>query len=123
MDYQQLEHILTGELGTKADYEQTFGETPFGLLVRKIGKLEHDAAMELFSEFINDQSLTQTQIVFVRRIIDYIEQNGYLESVTELMKPPFDKPVSFVNLFDPARQQRIIKLVTEVKDNATRVVG
>lgn len=123
MDYQQLEHILTGELGTKKDYEQTFGETPFGLLVRKIGKLEHEAAMALFSEFINDQSLMQQQIVFVRRIIDYIEQNGYLESVTELMRPPFDKPVSFVNLFDPARQQRIIKLVTEVKDNATRVVG
>lgn len=123
MDYQQLEYILTGELGTKTDYEKTFGETPFGLLVRKIGKLEYEAAMKLFSEFINDQSLTQAQIVFVRRIIDYIVQNGYLESVTELMKPPFDKPESFVKLFDQTRQQRIIKLVTEVKDNATRVVG
>ena len=51
-----------------------------------------DQAMKLFSEFINDQSLTQAQIVFVRRIIDYIVQNGYFESVTELMKPPFDKP-------------------------------
>jgi len=122
-DYKQLEHILTDELGSKSDYEREFGNTPFGLLVRKIGKLEYDAAMQVFSEFINDQSLTQSQIVFVKKIIDYIVQNGYVENMAELMKPPFDKPVSFMKVFDKTKQQRIIELVTAIKENAVRVVG
>src|SRR5690606_31706637 len=63
-DYTSLEHIFTGELGTAEDYEREFKDTPFGLLVRKAAKLEHDAAMQAFSTFINDQSLTRTQIVF-----------------------------------------------------------
>lgn len=122
-DYESLEHILTGELGSRSDYEREFGDTPFGLLVRKIGKLEYEAAMNVFSEFINDQSLSQMQIVFVKKIVDYIVQNGYVENAVELMKPPFDKPVSFMRLFDKTKQQRIMELVSEVKENATRVVG
>jgi len=122
-DYGSLEQILTGKLGTKSDYERAFGDTPFGLLVRKIGKLEYDAAMKIFSEFIDDQSLKQTQIVFVKKIVDYIVQNGYVENMVELTKPPFDKPVSFMKLFDKSRQQRILEIVSEVKENAIRVVG
>lgn len=122
-DYESLEHILTGELGSKSDYEREFGDTPFGLLVRKIGKLEYEAAMNVFSEFINDQSLSQMQIVFVKKIVDYIVQNGYVENVIELLKPPFDKPDSLVKLFDKTKQQRIMELVSEVKENAIRVVG
>lgn len=121
-DYKKLEHIFTGELGNKSDYEREFGSTPFGLLVRKIGKLEYDAAMNVFSEFINDQSLSQTQIVFVKKVVDYIAQNGYVDTMAELMKPPFDKPVSFIKAFDKTRQQQIMKLVAEIKENAVRVV-
>ena len=122
-DYKTLEQILIGELGTRSDYEREFGNTPFGLLVRRIAKLEHDAAMQVFSDFINEQSLAQNQIVYVHKIIEYIEQNGYIENLTELMKPPFDKPVTFVKLFDKSKQQRIIELVARVKENAVRVIG
>lgn len=122
-DYQTLEHILTGELGSKSDYEKAFGDTPFGLMIRKVAKVEQEAALEIFSEFINDQSLTQKQIVFVRKIVDYIVQNGYVENMSELMKPPFDKPDSFVRLFDRAKQQRIMELVSKIKNNATQTVG
>ena len=117
-----MEHIFTGELGSKSDYEREFGNTPFGLLLRKLGKLEYDAAIRVFSEFINDQALSQTQIVFIKKIVDYIVQNGYVEDMAELMKPPFDKPVIFMEVFDKAKQQRIMELVSEVKENAVRVV-
>lgn len=123
IDYKSLENLLTGELGTQNDYKQAFGDTPFGLMVRKIGKLEYNAAMKIFSEFINDQSLDQTQIVFVKKIVDYIVQNGYVENISELMKPPFDKPQSFVKLFDKTKQQRIVELVSKIKDNAVKVIG
>ena len=106
-DYQELERVLTSELGSKEDYEREFGDTPFGLLIRQIAKLDHDAAMQAFSAFINDQSLNQKQIAFVKKIINHIELNGYMDNVAELTKPPFDKPVSFVKLFDAKDPNRI----------------
>lgn len=120
-EFTVLENILKKELGTPADYQKAFGDTPLGLLVRKVAKLDHAAAMAAFSVFIDDQSLNQQQIVFVNKVIDYVEQNGYIENITELMKPPFDKPLSFGKLFDATRQQQLVAIVNEVKENAVRV--
>ena len=122
-DYRELERVLTSELGSKEDYAREFGNTHFGLLVRKIAKLDHDAAMAAFSQFINDQSLSQKQITFVHKIINHIEQNGYMESVTILTKPPFDKPLSFTKLFDRKMQSEIMATINKVKDNAIVVVA
>ena len=74
--------------------------------------------MEAFSAFINDQSLNQRQIEFVHKIIHHIERNGYMDSVADLTKPPFDKPVSFVKLFDKRTQMALMAAVKRVKDNA-----
>lgn len=122
-DYQELERILTTELGSKSDYEREFGATPFGLLIRRIAKLDHDAAMQAFSAFINDQSLNQQQIAFVHKIIQYIELNGYIENISELTKPPFDKPVSFIKLFDSKYRTAIVEIVNGVRDNAVNVIA
>lgn len=122
-DYQELERVLTSELGSKEDYEREFGDTPFGLLIRKIAKLDHDAAMAAFSQFINDQSLNQKQISFLHKIINHIEQNGYMDSVTMLTKPPFDKPLSFTRLFDKKMQMEIMAAINKVKDNAVVIAA
>lgn len=122
-DYEDLERIFTSELGTAEDYQREFKDTPFGLLVRRVAKMEYDAAAEVFSEFINDQSLTQEQIVFIRKVIEHIARNGYIENISELMKPPFDKPRSFIKIFDGKSQQRIAELVIEIRDNAALVVS
>ena len=117
-DYAALLDILTKELGSEEDYRQAFGDTPMGLLVRKVARLEHDAAMQAFSDFINDQSLNQQQIVFVKKIIDYVERNGYVEDLNVLTNPPFDKPVGFIKLFDAKRRQQIVSAVDQVRKNA-----
>ena len=122
-DYSELERVLTEELGSKEDYVREFGDTPFGLLVRKIAKLDHDAAMEAFSAFINDASLNQKQIAFVHKIINHIEQNGYMEDIKELMKPPFDKPISFVKVFDARTRTALMEKINEIKENAVNVVA
>lgn len=122
-DYQELERVLTSELGSKKDYEREFGDTPFGLLIRKIAKLDHDAAMQAFSSFINDQSLNQNQIAFVKKIIHHIEHNGYMENVTELTKPPFDKPVSFIKLFDPKTRTALMKTINQIRENAVQIAA
>ena len=116
-DYKALTDILTRELGSEEDYRREFGDTPMGLLVRKVAQLEHDAAMQAFSVFINDQSLNQQQIVFVKKIIDYVERNGYVEDLMVLTNPPFDKPVGFIKLFDAKRRQQIVSAVDQVRKN------
>ena len=122
-DYSELEHVLTSELGSKEDYEREYGDTPFGLLIRKIAKLDHEAAMQAFSQFINDQSLNQKQITFVHKIINHIEQNGYMENVTELQNPPFDKPISFVKLFDARTRAALLAAINKVKENAVVIAA
>jgi type I restriction enzyme R subunit len=122
-DYQELERVLTVELGSRGDYEREFGETPFGLLIRKIAKLSHEAAMEAFSQFINDQALNHNQIEFINKVINHVEQNGYMDDLKELTKPPFDKPVIFVRLFDQQRQTQLMEILRQIKDNAVNVVA
>lgn len=117
-DYKNLEIVLTRELGNKEDYEKNYGETPFGLLVRKIAKMDHQAAMEAFSAFINDQSLNTNQINFVQKVIAHIENNGYMENMNILLKAPFEKPISFRNLFDYQRQIQLRDAIEQVKKNA-----
>ena len=119
-DYEELERVLTSELGSKEDYEREYGDTPFGLLIRKIAKLDHDAAMAAFSEFINDQTLNQRQIDFVHKIITHIEINGYMESPKVLMKPPFDKPIPFMKLFDQKTRTALVTTINQVYNNAAQ---
>ena len=122
-DYQELQRVLTQELGSAEDYHREFGDTPFGLLIRKIGKLDHEAVMAAFSAFIDDASLNQKQIAFVHKIINHVEQNGYMEDITQLQKPPFDKPVSFIKLFDAKRRMDIMHAIQAITDNAMKTVG
>ena len=122
-DYQELERVLTSELGSREDYTREFGDTPFGLLVRKIARLDHEAAMQAFSAFINDQSLNQKQIAFVHKVIHHIELNGYMENVAELTKPPFDKPVSFIKLFDAKTRTALMETINQVRENAVQITA
>ena len=122
-DYKELEHILTTKLGSKEDYAKVYGDTPFGLMIRKIAKLDHQAAMAAFSQFINDQSLNQKQIAFVHKIINHIEQNGFMENVAILTKPPFDKPLSFTKLFDKTTQAAIMAAINKVWENAITIAA
>jgi type I restriction enzyme R subunit len=120
-DYKELERVLTQELGTKADYEREYGDLPFGLMIRKVAKLDHEAAMEEFAKYIDEAKLNQRQIEFVHKIIRSVEVNGYIDSAGDLMKPPFDKPIPFTKMFDGPTKQGIIRAIQEIKENATEV--
>ena len=86
-------------------------------------RLLHSVRSVAFSEFINDQSLNQRQINFVHKIINYMEQNGYMENVTELQNPPFDKPISFVKLFDARTRAALLAAINKVKENAVVIAA
>ena len=91
--------------------------------MRKVAKLDHDAAMQAFSKFINDESLNAKQIAFVQKVIHYIEQNGYVESKAVLMKPPFDQPILFTCPFDGKTGSELMDTINSVKENATHVTA
>ncbi len=121
-DYEELERILTSELGSRTDYQREFGEKPFGLLIREVARLDHDAAMQAFSAFINDTSLNEAQIAFVLKIINHVEKNGYMKDVAELQKPPFDRPVNFIKLFDQKTRARLIQTIDSIRENAVKIM-
>ena len=79
--------------------------------------------MEVFSKFINDESLNQRQIVYLKKIIQHVEQNGYMEDPGILMKPPFDKPVSFIKMFDARTRSELIDTLKGIRENAVTVVA
>ena len=55
--------------------------------------------------------------------INHIEQNGYMEDLKDLTKPPFDKPLVFVKLFDRQRQEQLMEILRQIKDNAVSIVA
>lgn len=116
-EFVQLESIFTRELGNAEDYAKAYGDTPFGLLVRKIAHLDRDAAMEAFADFLNDQSLNEQQISFIKRVVDYVVENGYMEPKA-LSKPPFDRPRSFVQVFNTEQQMALVAVIKSIKENA-----
>ena len=123
-EFEELERIFTSELGSKEDYQREFGDTPLGIMVRKIAKLDHDATMAVFADFINDESLNTTQIEFVRKIINHIEINGYIDNIgATLQKPPFDRPTKFMFLFEPKQRDELIAKIRSFKDNAIQALA
>ena len=48
-------------------------------------------------------------------------QNGYMDNVAELQRPPFDKSISFIRLFDAKTRTALMKAINAVKDNAVTV--
>lgn len=117
-DVTELTRILTEELGTKDDYVREYGQEDFGVMIRKIVKLDHQSVMEAFSKFINDASLNQQQIQFINKIIQYVENEGVMD-VGDLLKSPFDKPVSFTRMFDTRTMTELIDTIKSINSNAS----
>lgn len=115
-EYGELGRILTSELGSEEDYKKNFQDTSFGILVRRIAGMDHDAAMEAFSGFISQEGLNSQQINFVNKVISYVERNGYIEPMA-LMSAPFDKP-SVVRLFDDRKLKSLFQTINDIKENA-----
>lgn len=119
-DLKELERILWGELGTKDDYVKEYGDTPIGILVRRIVGLEKGAVNEAFSEFLSEERLNVNQIRFVKLLIDYIAVNGMLDDNSVLMEEPFRSVGSITTIFkgDLNTAKQIMDVVGQIKDNA-----
>ena len=119
-DMNELERILWNELGSKDDYIKEYGDTPIGLLVRKIVGVDRTALNEAFSKFLSDEKLNINQIRFVNLIIDYIVENGNIEDNSVLMNEPFKSLGSITVLFkdDIGKARELMNVVTEIRENS-----
>lgn len=123
-DLETLESIMWQELGTKADYEKEFGDTPVNKLVRKMVGLDRNIANELFSEFLNNENLNTKQIHFVKLIIDYVVKNGFIDDNKILTEDPFRTVGNLSALFKDNRNEviSIMGKVAEIKTNAEIII-
>lgn len=113
-----LEDVLWNKLGTREDYENEFGDTPITKLVRQVVGLDKGAVHAAFSEFLSDEKLNATQIKFVRLIIDYVVEKGYLEK-EELQQDPFRPLGSVSELFEDNIQdiKKILHIIDNINEN------
>ncbi|MCM1183672.1 MAG: DEAD/DEAH box helicase family protein [Roseburia sp.] len=117
-DYRELERIFTEELGTREAYVSNYNDTPLGILIRKIVKMDRDSAYAAFSTFIAQERPNAEQIYFINQVVDYVVENGYVKEVPDLMKAPFDRPFKFNMIFTRDEQMKFVRIVNAFKENA-----
>ena len=122
-DVETLEDILFKQLGNASDYEKEFGNTPVTQLVRKLVGLDRNAANEIFSEFLNNESFNSKQIHFVKLIVDYVVKNGFIEDNRVLMEDPFRTVGSIIDLFENHVEERtkLIMIINDLKENTLKI--
>ena len=118
-DVEHLQKLLFEEIGTEEEYHKTFGDEPLVKLVAGLVGLEREAANQLFSDFINDQTLNRQQMEFVTLIVNHVVENGSLDK-TVLNEHPFNKYGSVSNLFE-ARIDTVKKVVGKIDELNRRI--
>ncbi len=115
-----LEEFLTYEKFYTQEIEKEYGTKSLGIFVRRVLGMDIEAANKHFSTFIQEENLNANQIVFVQKIVDYLNKNGVLEKHM-LTQPPFtdvDDQGVFGVFDEDKKSAKIIKLVEEIYQSA-----
>ena len=80
-DLDDLKEILiAGGIGDEETIEKAAEKAHgLGLFLRSLVGLDRQAALELFSEYLDESRFSSIQIEFVRQIIDELSRNGVVE--------------------------------------------
>ena len=46
-----------------------------------------------------------------------------MENIRELQKPPFDKPIPFIKMFDAKTRNSLIQTINDIKENAVTIIA
>lgn len=46
-----------------------------------------------------------------------------MENISELTKPPFDEPVSFIKMVDAKTRATLIATINQIRENAVQIVA
>lgn len=89
-DLEELENILWNELGTKSDYAKATRTDNLAVFIRSLVGLSQQAINEKFGQYLNENVLNAQQQEFVKMIINYVNENGDIETEDLLNTSPFD---------------------------------
>lgn len=119
-DLVELEKMLLGAGGTPAliteAKEQCHG---LGLFVRSLVGLDHEAAMQAFSDFIGGTTATPNQIEFINLVVQELTQTGVMEPGRL-----FESPYTDVNalgpqgVFPPAKVTQLVGVLNQIRERA-----
>lgn len=109
------EMVFNSEIGTKDDYDKTYGDKPLCVLIRNIIGLDEASVMKEFSDFLNSFQLRPEQMEFIHHLVKHFSQNGLIE-LKELTKPPYtdQHDQGLFGLFDDERQDQVIDIIQKL---------
>ena len=119
-DLDELEDILWNQLGTKADYAKTTRAKNLAVFIRSLVGLSQQAINEKFGEFLNENVLNAQQQEFVKTIINYVNENGDIETEDLLNTSPFDDQ-DILELF--GEKVKILTFIVNTMHNVVQVAA
>ncbi|WP_144372717.1 DEAD/DEAH box helicase family protein [Vogesella urethralis] len=120
-DLSELEKMLLDAGGTPAliteAKEQSHG---LGLFVRSLVGLDHEAAMNAFSDFISGSTATPNQIEFINLVVQELTQTGVMEPERLFQSPFTDMNAQGpMGIFQPTKVTQLVDVLAEIKMRAT----
>lgn len=90
-----------------------------GIFIRSLVGLDHEAAMQAFSEFISGTTVTPNQIEFINLVVQELTQNGVMEP-DRLFEQPFTNLHSAgpMGIFPQATVLQIVHVLEVIRDRA-----
>lgn len=119
-DLAELEKMLLQAGGTPALITEAKAHCQgLGLFVRSLVGLDHEAAMQAFSEFINGTTATPNQIEFINLVVQELTQTGVMEP-GRLFESPFTdvNAQGPLGVFPPTEVKLLVGVLTQIRERA-----
>lgn len=119
-DIEELERIMWQELGSKEDYMRFLSRENLAdscadsvaAFIRTIIKVDRQKAVQLFTDYISENSLTAEQEEYLKSILDYVCENGDMETAALVNESPFDE-INVLDLF-PGKFKQVADFVANL---------
>ena len=121
VDLAALERVLLeAGIGTAEDLRQARQASEgFGLFVRSLAGLDHQAAKRAFDQFLLSRRLTANQMSFVELVIECLTERGYVDEALLYESPFTDRSAKGVDgLFGPAQVNEILAILGDIRHRA-----
>jgi type I restriction enzyme R subunit len=119
-DLDELEKMLLAAGGTPTLISEAKTQCQgLGLFVRSLVGLDHEAAMQAFSEFVHGTTATPNQIEFINLVVQELTQAGVM-APSRLFESPFTdvNAQGPLGVFSPARVTQLVGVLTQIRERA-----
>lgn len=125
-DINELERVMWKELGSKDDYLRFLARenlhegvcsASVAAFIRTLIKVDRQKALEKFTAYISENTLTADQEEYLKSILDYVCANGDMETAALINESPFDE-ISVLEIF-PGKFKQVADFVADLHKSIT----